>query len=823
LDGVVFYCLVRSQPIRLAESGQATVDVILDITERKRADELLRLERDLGMALSRSVGLEELLDIILDAVFRLDDFHSGGIYLEDEHRDGLTLANHRGLDEDFVRAAAWMGADAPQTKLIRCGKPRYFSDDEIPGYSLARKYFGPRYLAFIPVTSQAGVIGALIISSKTRGNFPQGVCNLLEATAAHIGSTVEKVHADAHLRETEENLRRSFEDSANPILRLDPDSGVVLNGNAAAEKLFGRRKEELIDEHYSLLSAMWSEDGTTKERLPFQYQQDGRAEEIHIRTATKEVRVVQPNTSLLYLHGRQILQVVFHDVTALRKAEEERARLFTAIEQSPNIVIITDAQGKIQYVNPAFTRISGYERAEVLNLTPAILRSGKQEETYYQSLWKTIRRGEVWQGHFLNRKKDGGLWEEESTISPVFDAAGNIINYVAIQYDVTARKELERRLQHAQKMESLGTFASGMAHDFKNYLAIISGYTEMALNALGEEDSVRQLIQRSMNATQRARSVSDRVLTFGRRDDADLMPIHLEKTIEEALELIRPSLKTNIDLQVSLDGEGHFVLADAGKIHQIMTNLCSNACQAMETRQGLLSVEVGSEEMGSLSPYDITERPNTRYVRLTVRDTGSGIEEGMRKKVFEPFFTTRKRKGGTGLGLSIVERVTADCGGEIEVESVVGKGSAIHVYFPELTGEIELAEEESIPVFSGNARVLLVDDDEEVVEMNREGLTRLGYKVFPFSNSLLALEAFQAASDAYDVVITDHIMPELLGLQLARKVRLIRSDIPIVVVSGTDEDLSVRVAQAGVNEYLCKPVTPNGLSHVIHRLLGSAT
>jgi len=513
-------------------------------------------------------------------------------------------------------------------------------------------------------------------------------------------------------------------------------------------------------------------------------------------------------------------QALLKEVEDRKRAEQERALLTTAIDQSAESVVITDRDGLIQYVNPAFEHLTGYGREEALGQTPRFLRSGKHNAAFYARLWKTLTRGDVWRGHFINKKKDGSLFEEEATISCVRDEAGNVTNYVALKRDVTTEVSLEKQLRQAQKMEAIGTLAGRIAHDFNNMLALIMGHGEIALRTLDEDNPARKNVQHILKAGGRARTFVRQILTLGRKLEQERKPVEVSPLMQEAIDFLRVSLPTTVRIQSNLDANGGVIFADAGQVHQVLMNLCTNAFQAMEGADGILDIGL---DVVKLAPGFIAQAGSPEpgdYVRITVSDTGCGMDAETQQRIFEPFFTTKKPGVGTGLGLSTVHGIVMSYGGAIRVLSEPERGTTFEVYLPLMQDTDGVAETSPGVPLQGKERILLVDDDAELLQMTAAALGSLGYSVDSFSRPEAAAEHFSAHPARYDLVITDQVMPEMSGMELVRELLDTRPDVPIVMLTGYGEGVTAEQAKlSGVSEYLMKPVSFHALTQTIRRCL----
>ncbi len=328
------------------------------------------------------------------------------------------------------------------------------------------------------------------------------------------------------------------------------------------------------------------------------------------------------------------------DITEKKRLEDERARLVTAIEQADEAVVIADPDGVIQYVNPAFERSSGYGSAEVLGHKPSMLRSGAHEPEFYERLWQTIRSGDVWHGLFINRRKDGSIFELQTAISPVRNEEGDTINYVALQRDVTNERRLERQLRQAQKMEAIGQLAGGVAHDFNNLLQVIGGYTEMALAALPPNETAARQLELGRSAIGRAARLVRQLLVFGRQQVGQPETIDLNNVVADMLKMLRRLIGEHIELVLKPGYKAQMVYADPGQMEQVIMNLCVNARDAMPDG-GRVTIETSGVTLDAAFCADHPWACPGDYVLICVSDTGTGIPLEVQEHIFEPFYSTK--------------------------------------------------------------------------------------------------------------------------------------------------------------------------------------
>ncbi len=509
------------------------------------------------------------------------------------------------------------------------------------------------------------------------------------------------------------------------------------------------------------------------------------------------------------------------DITAQIEADAEHNRLVAAIEQSAEAIVITDAEGIIEYVNPQFEQTTGYTIEEVRGQTLRVLKSGKQDDAFYKNLWDTIKEGQIWRGNMVNRKKNGQLFQERSTISPVKNEEGEIVNFVAVTLDVTHETEMEERLQQAQKMEAIGTLAGGIAHDFNNILTSIIGYAQLAETETVGNETAQTYLGQVSKAGNRAADLIKQILSFSRNSMRERSLLNFPSLVKEALKLLRSTIPTTIEIDQSIDEGCGLILADATQMHQVVMNLCTNAYQAIK-EHGTITVSLDDVTLDQVSPGMRADPNLPHYARLVVRDTGCGMDEDTEQRIFEPYFTTKKGGEGTGLGLSMVHSIVYAHDGYISVDSRKGEGTEFTVMFPIVRDGSEFEEAEpAVDVLpSGSESILFVDDEEMITFLARTLLEGLGYKVLAYTDSQQALATFRDEPESFDLVVTDQTMPGLTGMDLATEVRKIRGDMPVVLCSGYSPDMTMRkMRQVGISEYVMKPIDRAILAQAVRRAM----
>jgi PAS domain S-box-containing protein len=506
---------------------------------------------------------------------------------------------------------------------------------------------------------------------------------------------------------------------------------------------------------------------------------------------------------------------------ALRASEEQYREIFNA---AADAFVLRDASARVVDVNPAFLEISGYTREEVVSGTRWIFALPENAELAREMHRRCIG-GESVRFEMKARRKDGTLIDVEMRAVPVLyrgvpHALGMARDITAQKHAEAERARLEGQLLQAKKLEAIGTLAGGIAHDFNNILSATLGYGEMAQKQAPAGTALRRHIDAVVSAGMRAKSLVERILAFSRSGIGERRPVHVQSVVNEALDLVAASLPAHVLLDRELAADGAAVMGDPTQIHQVVMNLCANAAQAMKTK-GTLTVSLDVvEKAGCMAATSALS--GGRYVRLRVRDTGSGMAPNVVERIFDPFFTTKGVGVGTGLGLSLVHGIVTDLGGGIDVESAPGKGSTFIVYLPWTDAAVAPAGAEEAVAHGEGQIVLLVDDEEPLVRLGEEVIAELGYEPVGFSSGAAALEAFRAEPQRFHAVLTDESMPEMTGSELARAIRAVRPDIPILLMSGfVTPALAARAKDIGIVDVLSKPLVTRdiarGLDAALHR------
>jgi len=638
-----------------------------------------------------------------------------------------------------------------------------------------------------------------------------------------VEDITERKRMQDALRKSEETFAKAF--LSNPaigmLFYLEEEANRIADVNEAFEQATGYRREEVVG-RISKELGLWVDPGKFNEYRNL-LQTDGRVRNLEFRfyKKTGEIRTGLMYAESLVLEGKTCVISTTIDITEQKKAEQARTTLVTAIEQASETIVITDLTGTIQYCNPAFEKVTGYSKEEAIGQNPRILKSGKHGKEFYEELWATITQGSVWTGHLINKKKDGSLYEEDATISPIRETSGKIYGFVAVKRDVTERIQLEDQLRQAQRLESIGRLAGGVAHDFNNLLTVINGYSGFLLKRLKAGDPLRSYAEQIATAGERAASLTKQLLAFSRKQVIEPRILDLNAIIRESTVMLRRLIGDDIVLGTHLDSSLGQVMADPDQIHQVIMNLAVNSRDAMPEGGTLdiqtLNFELTKEDGAAGRPG----RDPGRYVLMTVTDTGHGMDETIRKQVFEPFFTTKGVGKGTGLGLSTVYGIIRQSGGWIDVSSEVGIGTAFKLYLPRIDAcavpeEIRLGAATG----GGSETVLVAEDQEAVRSLAGSALKHVGYRVIEASDGNDAMTVAGRYAGEIHLLLTDVVMPGMDGKELSERLKKVRPNLKVLFISGYTADV---IAERGVLErgvaFLHKPFSPEELAQKVREVL----
>ena len=537
-------------------------------------------------------------------------------------------------------------------------------------------------------------------------------------------------------------------------------------------------------------------------------------------------RIVLPNGKIRFVHEQGEIEFgddgdpermigTVQDITERYMVEQEIEKLFGAIKQAGEIIVITDHMGVIEYVNPAFTRITGYTSGEAIGKNPSILKSDLQDPSYYQEMWETISRGNIWKGTLIDRKKDGSYFPVMMTVSPVKNDQGVITHYISVQQDMSEHQLLEEQLRQSQKMEALGTLVGGIAHDFNNMLAGVLGNTYLIRSRRKKGQDFDDLLDAIDEYGNSAADMIKQMLTFARNDSIELKPLNLSQVMHETCKLVRSGIPESIACSFKISDDTLKVMGDVTQIQNLLLNLANNARDAVaDVEQPVIEVSLQRFDADQDFMLKYPQAGHEAYARIAVRDNGSGINPEHIKRIFDPFFTTKGVNKGTGLGLSMVYGAIQRHDGIIDVDSVSGEFTEFNIYLPLTETLIETSSAGAdILIDSKGQTILLADDEPALRDVHAKLLADLGFQVIQADDGLSAVELFEANREDISLAILDVVMPNLSGVEAALRINEIAPELPIIFVTGYDLNEALSSTELP-KKYLAlqKPFTVNQLA-----------
>ena len=512
--------------------------------------------------------------------------------------------------------------------------------------------------------------------------------------------------------------------------------------------------------------------------------------------------------------------VYAREITQQKKSQADLSKLFQAIQQTPMSVVITDRDGKIEYVNPEFTKVTGYTLAEAFGQNPRILKSGHTPPEQYADLWNTISAGGVWRGEFHNKKKNGELFWELASIAPVKDGE-KITNFVAVKEDITERREMEEQLRQSQKMQAVGQLTGGIAHDFNNLLAIVMGNLQLLQERVSGDAKAREYLDDALWSAKRGGELTHRLLAFARKQPLKPAVIDLNDVVRGMTELLRRTLGASIRIEESLAPSLWKAFADRGEVENALVNLAVNSRDAMRSA-GTLTLETRNAVLDEDYAEQYEEVTPGEYVLLAVADTGTGMSPEIMQRAFEPFFTTKEVGQGSGLGLSMVYGFVKQTGGHVSIYSRVGQGTSVKLYLPRAPSSPVGREEDSPDVFPedlGNKVVLVVEDEARLRKVAVKMLDRLGLQSMQAETAKDALELL--ADTHVDVLFTDIELPGgMNGTELAEAAHHLYPELKVLFTTGYARETTRH--ERGLHErapWLLKPYSHQELARELKALL----
>jgi len=520
------------------------------------------------------------------------------------------------------------------------------------------------------------------------------------------------------------------------------------------------------------------------------------------------------------------IEMALHKHKLEIQIKENKQWLETTLKSIGDAVIATDEKGFVKFMNPVAEELTGWKQDEAIGhdlkeifcIINETTRKPVQNPTE-----KVLQTGKIegLANHTLLIKKDGREIFIDDNAAPIQDDQGNIRGVVLVFRDISEQRRIESQLRQAQKMEAIGILAGGIAHDFNNILYPMVGYAEMSMDDLPEESPVRNFLKEILKGTDRAKELIQQILTFSRKKEFKLTPVRIQPVIKETLKFIRASLPSNIEIQTAINEKCGVIMADTTQIHQIIMNLCTNAYHAMREKGGVMKISLDEVDIYPENSSDYIGIRRGNYIRIRVSDTGTGMDEKVKANIFSPYFTTKSVGEGSGLGLSVVYGIVKEYKGEIRFYSELDKGTTFEIFLPRLNScESNLTADDSLTVPKGIEHILLVDDEETITDMMHQMLRKLGYNVTACYTSFNAFNIFCEKPENFDLVITDMTMPKMTGLELAKAIKQIRADIPVILCTGYSELITEeKMKESGISHLLMKPVSRNKMAETIRLVL----
>jgi PAS domain S-box-containing protein len=640
---------------------------------------------------------------------------------------------------------------------------------------------------------------------------------------------VERKQVEKALRESQDHLNSLFRAAPTGIgVVVDR---VLIQVNQQICEMTGYAEDELVGQS-SRLFYLSDEDFEFVGREKYKQIRELGTGTVEVRWKHKKGSIIDVLLSSTPMDpGYPSKGVTFTalNITDRKRAQEalleSEEKYRTMIERSNDMIWALDRSGKFSFFNTQAETVTGLDLNDWIgkSFTPLIL---KEDLAMVTDIFKKGMEG-ISSEYELRFKKrhDEILTISVNTASLIKD--GRVVGVVSFGRDITERKiaekekaKLESQLQQSQKMESIGTLAGGIAHDFNNILSGIFGYAELLQMKMEKGSDQIRYLDSILKAGNRAKDLVTQILTFSRRSVNQLSPMEIQHVVKEALKLVESLVPSTITLHQRIQKKCGLVLADHTQIHQIVMNLCTNAYHAMEETGGELTVSLKEVELTDKDLKGRDMRPAT-YIELTVADTGTGIHQGIIERIFDPYFTTKEEGKGTGMGLAVIHGIVKSHGGHIRVESEPGSGTEFCIHLPVIEdGQNSENPEAQKPIKKGDERILLVDDQKEVIDIEQKMLEVLGYQVTATTSSVDALNFFRSNPDSFDLVVTDMTMPRMTGDQLADELINIRSDIPVILCTGFSEKMSEKkAASLGIRGFIMKPVGLSDLSATVRKVL----
>jgi PAS domain S-box-containing protein len=769
-----------------------------DITERKRAEEQLHLQK---------AYFQQLFESAPEAIVLL-------------RTDERIIQVNR----EFTKFFGYMQEEAVDRQINDLIVPEMYKEE---GLTLSRR------------VAQGSIISTESIRRRKDGTHvdvsilgrPVLVDGGQIAIYAIYRDITDRKQVEEQLRESEERLRLALTGANMMSWELDLRTGKV-TWSVDAETFYGLKPNEFAGTRDAFVQLIHPDDRSVVELSMNDSIQQGKE-------FKSEFRIMWPDGTVHWHaaygrasrdeQGRPVkVSGIGADITDRKRSEETIQKLHHAVEQTDEVIFMTEPDGVITYVNPAFEKLYRYSREEVIGKTPRVLKSGGMSQDYYTQLWRDLLAGKSIRAEHINKTKDGKIVIVEASVNSIYDVKGRLTGFIAVQEDISdrkrneaERKRLEAQLLQTQKLESIGTLAGGIAHDFNNILGIILAYSSSLRNARLPFEKVVSAADIINQAVERGAELVKQILTFARKTDVVYGLVNINVMIKELRKMLSETFPRTISIATELGGDVPEITADATQVHQAILNICVNARDAMPAG-GMMVLRTKSGTRSEVSSY-FPEATSARYVRVSIADTGSGMDENTRQRIFEPFFTTKAKGKGTGLGLSVVYGVVKNHNGFVRVDSEIGRGTTFHLYFPaplQSAQPVETKQGSLVDIPGGTESILVVEDEEPLLNVLSGLLKSKGYRVFIAHDGFEAVETYEQHHNDIAVVVSDLGLPRMTGQDAFLRMKSVNPKVKVIFGTGyLDPDLKSELLNLGAKGFLAKPYSQDELLMRIRELI----